>query len=651
MARLPAPLRATLVALATLAAVAGAARAVELGGATIKPRLQLKNADGRFGNPTPPADTEFMNLANCACGDLAQFGVEFTIEGTLPDAPPTDNIDIYVGTRCDDPDAEIRDDNCVALSDGFADISVLRDPQVVPVSVRQLAATKVAAGEPCPTNLETERQVYAIIDPGGDGVGEEDYAVDLPIQVDTQPPDAALEVRATGGEQAVVVEWELPESADDIEFFQLLCQRADGSDVEDDRFPRSGIGPEYQIPSMVEGCSATGDEFLAQPNPTGEPPGAPSDELRRLDPAFLCGEVSGTSTSIRVDGLENGVAYHLVLVTADKTKNPTALYLGEVEPKPSRDFWEDYKARGGQAQGGCAAGGAAGGLAILALIVALALRRRRGAGLLAAVVALSAGRAGAQPYIESDAALPGESLPVRFNLDLKIGPYLPPIDEQFTPTMSQPEGPFEQMFGDGPFLLSQAVLDYFLLDRFGHLGVTASIGYLTTSAAAYEVDDKGDVVTDPVSKKPLRTDGDRTGFRMLPLSLGVVYRLTTLDDYYGIPIVPYGRVGLAYYAWWVTQPSGDVARGPSAECPMPGPDCQGERALGGSLGWQATAGVAVRAERLDPDSAAALHNELGIAHAGFFVELTSATVDGFGSSEKLPLGAALSWAAGLSFEF
>jgi hypothetical protein len=79
-------------------------------------------------------------------------------------------------------------------------------------------------------------------------------------------------------------------------------------------------------------------------------------------------------------------------------------------------------------------------------------------------------------------------------------------------------------------------------------------------------------------------------------------------------------------------------------------DCEGEPGRGGSLGWQATVGLAIRAERIDPDAEQSLRNELGIEHAGLIFEYTYAVVDGFGSDEKLSVGDA-TWFGGLNFEF
>jgi hypothetical protein len=204
------------------------------------------------------------------------------------------------------------------------------------------------------------------------------------------------------------------------------------------------------------------------------------------------------------------------------------------------------------------------------------------------------------------------------------------------------------MFGDGPFLMSGMTLDRYFLYPAGQLGVTGSIGFLTKSARAFQVDDGGNLVTNE-DGVPIRAEGDKNKFRLIPVSLGVVYRYTQLDDRFHALVVPYGRLGLSYYYWWVTAPSGDIAEVPTADCPdLDG--CEGNRARGGSLGWQASGGLALRLERIDPDTEVALRTELGIEHAGFLVEVTYAVVDGFGSDKKLSLGDT-TWFGGINFEF
>src|SRR4029078_13604932 len=131
---------------------------------------------------------------------------------------------------------------------------------------------------------------------------------------------------------------------------------------------------------------------------------------------------------------------------------------------------------------------------------------------------------------------------------------------------------------------------------------------------------------------------------LIPLELSATYRLTTLDDNYGIPVVPFIRGGLAYYIWWVTTPTGHYAR----YCPN-GPTTCGEKALGASLGLQGAIGLSIRAERIDPWASMSMQNS-GVQHAGIYAELSLAKVDGFGSDTNLSVGDT-TWFAGVDFEF
>ena len=65
----------------------------------------------------------------------------------------------------------------------------------------------------------------------------------------------------------------------------------------------------------------------------------------------------------------------------------------------------------------------------------------------------------------------------------------------------------------------------------------------------------------------------------------------------------YGKASLAYSLWWFTDSGGDTSESRTPACPNAGsPDagCDGNFGRGGSLGYQATIGLALRAERLDP---------------------------------------------------
>ncbi|TMQ12932.1 MAG: hypothetical protein E6J90_29830 [Deltaproteobacteria bacterium] len=204
-----------------------------------------------------------------------------------------------------------------------------------------------------------------------------------------------------------------------------------------------------------------------------------------------------------------------------------------------------------------------------------------------------------QPSTESDA--------VTWHVGIRVGPYVPDIDNQLGMT----PGPYQQMFG-GAQVLPMLDVDRVLWDRFGQLGVGLSLGYMQKTAHTFDINSKP-------TDNPRMRGADTNKFRLAPAAVTATYRLTWLDDQYGIPVI---RVE---------------------------PDCSQNKALGASLGVTGSIGLAIRAERID-SSAAISMRQSGIQHAGIYGELSLAKVDGFGSSSKLSVGGR-TWFAGVDFEF
>ncbi|MBA3818786.1 MAG: hypothetical protein H0X17_07835 [Deltaproteobacteria bacterium] len=242
---------------------------------------------------------------------------------------------------------------------------------------------------------------------------------------------------------------------------------------------------------------------------------------------------------------------------------------------------------------------------------------------------------------------------VKWHAGIRVGPYIPEIDLQTGLNALTGKGPYEAMFGDYYLdgkqheravwqILPMLDVDRILWSGFGQVGVGGSIGYMQKSAYAYLDGTNQDDAMRP------RSGASRNTFRLLPLALTVTYRFTWLDDTYGIPVVPYVRGGLSYYAWWIRAPNGDVSR--TCEAMDADMTCTSfDKAYGGSLGFQGSVGLAIRAERVDAEAAMSMRNS-GIQHAGFYGEYQYAKVDGFGSETRLSIGDN-TWFAGVNFEF
>ena len=289
-------------------------------------------------------------------------------------------------------------------------------------------------------------------------------------------------------------------------------------------------------------------------------------------------------------------------------------------------------------------------LVVLALPLAYRHRRRvLRSRLLASVAVVAAilivphgARAdGFQPYWQhSD---PGEATVaadegdlVHWQAGLRIGPYTPQIDAQ----LGKPV--YSEMFGNSASILPMIDFDRVIWhsDGIGTIAVGGTIGYMSKTAHAF-----ADMSTPGDPNRP-RSSGDTTSFSLIPFALTVAYRATQIDDDYGIPIVPFARLGLAYYIWWVRAPSGDFAQVCTSGTE---PDCPQDTGRGASLGVTGELGISVRAERIDLDAARSMR-EGGLLHASFFAEFQLAKVDGFGSSKKLSVGDN-TWFAGVNFEF
>jgi hypothetical protein len=704
-------LRSLLALAFSTVLMVGTAEAYDMQGATIEMKLKLPDGDKFEYATNEEKIKDHFNLAHCVCngnvGDAArkaEFQIEFSLAHPtmVPGSFAEHDVEIWLGTSCDSaPDQlDVRNDNCVKPFT-FADIEELKRVPSQTFLVHDLLAKDGI----CPDEVGT-RAVFALVDDEPEGIEGEDYsAAPFEITYDMKPPSPPMDITGSAAEEAVQLSWELPTNATDIRHFQVLCARADGT---------TQAGEFGGTPLYLTSRSACGDadDDTGPVNEMGVVSDDLPQELRELNASTICAEASGTQTGIRVEGLENGVTYRLVLLAIDDARNVTALDVGEHTPAPVQDAWEHYKENGGAADGGyCFVAtatfgnydhpfvrilrdfrddtlaqfawgrgfidwyyetspglaafiaehesarivsyvllaplvafaafweytGLIGKLLFLGLVVLYVRRRRSSAtsekqqspsrprrlalvtGCAALLLALSA-TAHAQPYWDelNEPIDDGTSTP-NWNFEVKFGPYFPEVDNEF---MGSGSGPFETVFGDNEQLMTFLSIDRFLLFPAGQFGVTASVGFSNQSARAFKVDSNGNPIPFRDGRFE-RSEGDKTKFRLIPTSIGAVYRFTKLDDDFGIPVIPYAKAGLSYYLWWFSDPAGNTSETPS---------------------------IAIRAERIDPSAELSLRTEMGIEHAGFFAELQLANVDGFGADDKLSVGDT-TWFGGINFEF
>jgi hypothetical protein len=174
-------------------------------------------------------------------------------------------------------------------------------------------------------------------------------------------------------------------------------------------------------------------------------------------------------------------------------------------------------------------------------------------------------------------------------------------------------------------------VDYELFQRFGTFAVGVGGGYFSESAKAFVASASG-LSTGTRS-------ADDTRLRLIPISLLAVYRFDVLAERWQVPFVPYGKLGLSYTFWKITDGNGDVAE-----------LSQGGRGSGGTLGWQATLGLALELDGLDAGSMRELDNDSGLNHVYLFCDYSHYDASGLGTSHRLHVGDD-TWSAGLLVEF
>ena len=218
--------------------------------------------------------------------------------------------------------------------------------------------------------------------------------------------------------------------------------------------------------------------------------------------------------------------------------------------------------------------------------------------------------------------------PQRFAFELNFGPYRPDIDSEFKSVNGAPPfQPYQDYFGSGHNLMTQIELDYQFWHRYGSLAAGLGLGYFSVTGTA------------PVASGTGQPSGDQSQIKIIPVNLSAVYRFDYFLETRGIPLVPYGKIGLDWDYWQDTDGNGNIAT-----------DGHGGNARGATLGWHAGAGMELVLDFLDPDAAHDFDLDLGVNHTAITFEFFHSDISGLGESNRLHLGDT-DWTLGLLLEF
>ena len=217
-----------------------------------------------------------------------------------------------------------------------------------------------------------------------------------------------------------------------------------------------------------------------------------------------------------------------------------------------------------------------------------------------------------------------------FTFELRFGQYFPEVDDKpGLGTDTSGDLPYTAVFGhdDKGFLRGNdqfyfgLELDYlpFRIPYIGALGPGLGWGFTHVSSVA------------KLTSSPSTDSGTDTGFTIMPMHLSAVVRFDELMRRTGVPIVPYGKIGLGLGIW--------------TGSPVP----SGYTGTGATWGMHYAVGGMLALNFLDPRSAARLDETTGVNHAYIFGEFMRANLNGLSAEPTMYLGST-SWVVGLALD-
>lgn len=208
-----------------------------------------------------------------------------------------------------------------------------------------------------------------------------------------------------------------------------------------------------------------------------------------------------------------------------------------------------------------------------------------------------------------------------FALELRFGPYYPQIDEEPGLTGT----PFKDAFGDKARFYLGLEFDWqmFRIPYVGTIGPGLGVGTVSMSRQA---------VT-----KSGRPSGDEYTLHIYPMYLAAVLRADAFWHERGVPLVPYGKLGLGYGIWRASTTGGTS-------------EANNVAGKGSSWGTNIALGISFALDAIDSGAARNMDNAIGINNTYLYAEYEWLTLNGIGGQKALYVGSN-SWVAGLAFEF
>jgi hypothetical protein len=214
--------------------------------------------------------------------------------------------------------------------------------------------------------------------------------------------------------------------------------------------------------------------------------------------------------------------------------------------------------------------------------------------------------------------------PRDFYLEFNGGRYTPRVDS----AAGLNGTPYQDIFGNKKMWIFGAEFDWEIWSGFGTVAAGLAVDYSV-------------VYGHGIVALTRATAPDLTILRAIPIRLLGVYRLDVFARRWGVPLIPFGKVGLSDTIWWINDGTGGIARFQDGNAQ--------DRALGGKWGYELAAGLALELNWIDSNLSRELDQEFGVNSVNLQAQYARITADNFGRG-GIDL-TANTFLFGLGFEF
>ncbi|MEN9581868.1 MAG: hypothetical protein RJA70_4877 [Pseudomonadota bacterium] len=222
--------------------------------------------------------------------------------------------------------------------------------------------------------------------------------------------------------------------------------------------------------------------------------------------------------------------------------------------------------------------------------------------------------------VESDAVY---ETPQTMAVELRFGPYLPNIDDEFA---GQGVTPFATHYGKDADWMPGFEVDWQLLRLPKLASLGPAFGWGMTSFSGKGFTDAGVAVK------------QKTSLSIMPMHLAAVLRVDAIAQNTLVPFTPYAKAGLGYALWW-TSDCDDAGR----------PSLDGAKCSGKSHGYVWALGGMLLLDTFSRGAASNLDATYGVNNSYLFVEWFNSDLDGFNSGKHMQVGVN-TWMAGITLE-